>query len=286
MARIRTIKPEFFRSPSVAHTSPWARLLFIAMWCWADDHGRAEWTPRELLGFAFPHDTEAPCNDAEFPRLLTEVACNFSVEFYTVGERRFYAITSWEDHQRNERRAKSRFPSPDDPEVAPDKEIHASSGNAVQLHGSSVQTDGKTSAGTGEHRNIGTGEEDLAQTGVAVLSDRSTPTYPAAFETFWAIYPIKRGKGKALKAWQRAVKRSSPDAINAGAQRYKDDPNRDDGYTKYAEGWLNADGWLDEALPIRGNDKQSRVNSIVASAIERGNRGENIYAGLIEGNNS
>jgi hypothetical protein len=37
--RIRSIKPEFWDSPSTASASVRVRLLFIAMWNWADDHG-------------------------------------------------------------------------------------------------------------------------------------------------------------------------------------------------------------------------------------------------------
>ena len=40
MPRIRTIKPEFWDSPGTASASLRIRLLFIAMWNWADDHGR------------------------------------------------------------------------------------------------------------------------------------------------------------------------------------------------------------------------------------------------------
>ena len=77
----------------------------------------------ELMSFAFPHDSESPTFITEFPRILTEVANTFSVEFYINDERRFYSITRWDEHQRNERRASSRFPAPDDPESAPDKEF-------------------------------------------------------------------------------------------------------------------------------------------------------------------
>lgn len=75
--------------------------------------------------------------------------------------------------------------------------------------------------------------------------------YPDEFLDFWDQYPLKRDKGKALKAWKNAIKRTDNDAIIAGAIRYRDDPNRDDQYTKYAEGWLNGDGWEDEPLPDR-----------------------------------
>jgi len=75
--------------------------------------------------------------------------------------------------------------------------------------------------------------------------------YPAEFLKFWSIYPRKRDKRKALASWRNAIRRSSTDAINAGAIRYRDDPNRLDEFTKYAEGWLNGDGWEDEPLPSR-----------------------------------
>ena len=75
--------------------------------------------------------------------------------------------------------------------------------------------------------------------------------YPGEFLKFWNIYPRKRDKRKALASWRNAIRRSSTDAINAGAIRYRDDPNRLDEFTKYAEGWLNGDGWEDEPLPSR-----------------------------------
>lgn len=158
MARIRTIKPEFWRSPSTASASPWARLLFIAMWNWADDHGRAEWTPRELLGFAFPHDTESPCTDAEFPLLLAEVADAFAVKFYINSGRRFYEIPSWDSHQKSERRTNTRFVTAEDPESFSDQGIYDLIGNTYTSGGNSAPASGETSVGTGEQGNIGTGE--------------------------------------------------------------------------------------------------------------------------------
>lgn len=88
--------------------------------------------------------------------------------------------------------------------------------------------------------------------------------YPEAFETFWNQYPIKRDKGKALKAWEKATERANPDTILNGATRYREDPNRSDQYTKYAEGWLNGDGWEDEPLPTRTGSMtfdQQRINN-------------------------
>ena len=116
MARIRTIKPEFWDSPDTAKAGPWARLLFIALWNWADDYGRGTANMKELEGFAFPNDdqfTDRSGNTVQFRELVAEVSECFGVLFYTVDGRPFYAIPSWEQHQRNERRAKqSKYPSP------------------------------------------------------------------------------------------------------------------------------------------------------------------------------
>jgi len=75
--------------------------------------------------------------------------------------------------------------------------------------------------------------------------------YPPEFLKFWHIYPRHRDKRKALKAWRNAIQRAPQLTINAGALRYRNDPNRIEQFTKYAEGWLNADGWEDEPLPPR-----------------------------------
>ena len=155
MARIRSIKPEFWRSPSTAKASPRARLLYIAMWNWCDDFGVGEWTPRELLGFAFPNDEDV--TSTELQCLCTEVATCFGTQFYLINGRRFYCIPSWDDHQKNERRAQGKYPRPDAPDATVDAEVH---GNA-EKRGSSVQTHGDTGTGTGEQGtgNRGTGEQ-------------------------------------------------------------------------------------------------------------------------------
>lgn len=111
MARIRTIKPKFWDSPDLP-ADPWARLAYIAMWNWADDYGRGSANIRELLGFVFPNDEHI--DSAEFRRILGEVRRAFGVKFYKVGGRPYYAIATWEDHQKIDKRSESRHPRPED----------------------------------------------------------------------------------------------------------------------------------------------------------------------------
>jgi hypothetical protein len=69
MARIRTIKPEFFTSDDICALSPLARLLYIGLWCEADREGRLVWTPRVFKRRYLPDD---PCDAAAVAAELVE----------------------------------------------------------------------------------------------------------------------------------------------------------------------------------------------------------------------
>lgn len=78
------------------------------------------------------------------------------------------------------------------------------------------------------------------------------------FETFWSIYPRKEAKKAARDAFKAALKRAKPEQIVAGAQRYRDDPNRESAYTKHAATWLRSDCWDDDPLPPRPKNGNAR----------------------------
>jgi hypothetical protein len=59
VARIRTIKPEFVESESVGKLSREARLLFILLWTFVDDAGRARASSRLLTSRLYPYDDDA-----------------------------------------------------------------------------------------------------------------------------------------------------------------------------------------------------------------------------------
>lgn len=56
MARNRMIKPEFWEDDKIAECSPIARLLFIALWNFADDEGFVEYRPKWLKTKCLPYD--------------------------------------------------------------------------------------------------------------------------------------------------------------------------------------------------------------------------------------
>ena len=68
-----------------------------------------------------------------------------------------------------------------------------------------------------------------------------TPT----FDDFWRIYPLKKGKEDAKKAWNRLTAAEKRKAI-AAAPLYIDDCRRSDiDRYKYPQGWLNGKRWKD-----------------------------------------
>lgn len=83
--------------------------------------------------------------------------------------------------------------------------------------------------------------------------DRGSPDPAACFDEFWQVFPLRVGKGAARRAWPRALRAAGGDCerLLAGARRYRDDPNREQRYTKHPSSWLNGECWDDEPLPSR-----------------------------------
>lgn len=79
MARIRTIKPEFFTSEDIVSLSPLARLLYIALWCEADREGRMVWKPATFKLRYLPGD------NCDVQALCTEIIDRGLIKLYGDG---------------------------------------------------------------------------------------------------------------------------------------------------------------------------------------------------------
>lgn len=91
------------------------------------------------------------------------------------------------------------------------------------------------------------------------------------FDDFWDAYPLHAGKQAAVKAFAKAREIADVEKIIAGATRYRDDPNRDPGFTKHPATWLNQGCWDDDPLPPRGGTRP--VVKKVRKCIICGNEG-------------
>lgn len=96
MARIRTIKPEFWTSEQVVECSPIARLLFVGLWNFSDDGGRHPASVKRVKMEIFPGDDFTHADIGEW---LAELLHNGLIQAYTVDNQQFWQITGWH-HQR------------------------------------------------------------------------------------------------------------------------------------------------------------------------------------------
>jgi hypothetical protein len=116
VARIRTIKPSFWESQTIAAMSRDARLLALALISMSDDQGRFVATPAKIMGHAYPHDDNV--STAQVKRWLDEVTKRrdpdeppFAV-LYEVDGCRYGWLPKWRNHQRISKPQPSTLPAP------------------------------------------------------------------------------------------------------------------------------------------------------------------------------
>lgn len=107
MARIRTIKPEFVESESIGKLSRDARLLFILLWTFVDDAGRARASSRLLASRLFPYDDDAL---KKIGGWLEELELGGHIRCYEVDGDSYLDIPNWLKHQKIDHASKSRLP--------------------------------------------------------------------------------------------------------------------------------------------------------------------------------
>ena len=105
MARIRTIKPEFFTSSDIVSLSPLARLFYVSMWCEADREGRLSWNTKTFKIRYFPAD------DCDIEAIAHECIEVGLIELYEIDGKKFAEIPSFKTHQViNNRESESVLP--------------------------------------------------------------------------------------------------------------------------------------------------------------------------------
>ena len=99
MARIRTIKPEFWTSEQVMECSTTSRLLFIGLWNFCDDAGNHPAAYRTLKAEVFPADDFTAL---QVEALVSELIAAGLIEEYEADGKKYWHVTGWH-HQRIEK---------------------------------------------------------------------------------------------------------------------------------------------------------------------------------------
>lgn len=113
--RIRSIKPEFWRSPDISCLAIEDRLLFIGMWSYVDDNGVGEDRVSMIAADLFADDLERDPSDTftRVSRGLANLSAAGRIIRYTVDGRDYVEISNWKKHQRIDRPGKERMPKSD-----------------------------------------------------------------------------------------------------------------------------------------------------------------------------
>ena len=110
MARIRTIKPEFWESEKVGSLTVGARLNFVGLISLSDDEGRGRGNLSYLLRRLHPYSTDVNLESMKIA--AEELEKSGLVKFYKSGGSNYYFLPGWRKNQRLEKPNPSEFPAP------------------------------------------------------------------------------------------------------------------------------------------------------------------------------
>lgn len=257
MARIRSVKPEFWADEDLSDLPRDARLLYMGLWNLSDEHCRLRGDARYVKGQLFPYDDDLDATAID--NLLWLLAKAGKVQRYESDGRSYLYLPTLSRHQRLEPdKVPSKLPTP--PEA-----VSESSRSESRPEKSAPRSD--KSAPDTETNVLLYGTGSMGQgAGSRVVARDSVRAPTGDFTRFWSIYPRREGKDAAKRAWDKAIKRADTSEILAGAARYRDDPNRDPQFTKNPATWLNAACWSDDPLPTRGSTGVVDVNGLRLTA--------------------
>lgn len=241
MARIRSIKPQFFRHRRLFVAEQESglplRVAFAGLWTCADREGRFRWEPDELKLDCLPYD------DVDFSRVLHALFTRGFIVRYASSGREYGVIPGFAEHQIvNNREAESTIPIPPDnldELIDKAKEVDASCTREPRV---TIQTQGKGKEGEGKGTDIRTRQ----------------PTRPDPdFENFKKSFPRRKGSNPwkpAFSLYEKALKGGVEAAtINRAAELYRAECQRngiiDTEKVAQALTWLRQERYADYVQP-------------------------------------
>jgi hypothetical protein len=243
--RIRSTKPEFWRSERIASVGWETRLVLKGLESYVDDNGVGKDDLALIVADVFPRDlSRNPTGTLQkVSEAITALRNAGLVWRYEFDGTSLLYVAFWESIQRIEKPTRGRFRRPDGTMNYRESEIGSSfpedSGNVpVALQ-----------PGTGEQGNRGTGNS-------CAPADAGSAT-DAEFDEWYEAYPRKRGRGQALKAYRSARRKVDAETLlKAIRQQARALTAKGADFVPYPATWLNGERWDDQpdstvvALPL------------------------------------
>jgi hypothetical protein len=226
VARIRTIKPDFWTDGNMVKLSPFARLLYIGMWNFTMcDHGHLADDAMKLKLQVLPMD------NVDIEALLDEIMASGRVVRMEADGRSYLLVKRFEDHQKIDPRWKTRCPACAQVDSLIPAETQVSLGELTVTPELSPTL-------------------PLGREGMGRESKKTPSSKPAAstdFDTFWAEYPRKVGKIAGKKAFDKAIKLTTLEQLLQGVELLKrETAGKELEFIPHPASWLTAGRWDDE----------------------------------------
>jgi hypothetical protein len=219
MARIRTIKPEFWIDERVGECSPTTRLLFIATWNFADDNGNLERSAKQLKAQAMPYDS-IDCED-----LILELIRLGLLEEYSANGNNYLHISNFDKHQKIEKKSAARHPLPNSSPTTPQPV-----GIGREGKGREVEEEWEVPADFDKHIL------EIAQAYPRSKYRHEMELPPIVTESIIKAINFEKGQWFKVLEYAKAYADSKPDPMYVIAiERFFSDPN------KYRKEWGNGD---------------------------------------------
>jgi len=220
--RARNIKPDFFTDERLIKLSFAERLFFIGLWCFADRDGFFEIKHHEMKLKLFPEQK------ADISKMLQSLEKEKIIKLH----KQYGYLPNFNKHQK---------PHPNEKKSIVNKEIKDT---IIKLHEQSC--------------NYTTTPADIMND-VTMNDNRGKRKEGSTFEEFWSIYPKKKSKDAAIKAWKKiSFENGMFESIikSLQLQMITEDWKKDGGqFIPYPATWLNGKLWQDEIDIDNGLDK-------------------------------
>jgi hypothetical protein len=236
VARIRSIKPEFWLHELLSETPPEVHMLAAALLNYSDDEGFFNANPGLVKAACCPLRDDS----TSIPRALEILE---SIEYIEVRQgsdgRRFGRVIKFKDHQRVDKPSPSKI-----------KHLFESAESSGTTRGL-FHEHSTTEQGTG-NREQGTGNGEHEFDHVPAKSP-ARPRSAEWFETWWQAYPAHRRKAKKLciEIWKRHnLDKLGSDLVADVERRINHDNDWRRGFIPLPKTYLNQRRWEDVVVPV------------------------------------
>lgn len=156
MARIRTIKPEFFTSLTIGDLSFEQRLTFAGLWTHCDDEGRCVDDARLIKAALWALDDRTAADVEGDLAALTESSL---ITRYVVNGKRYMSVSGWREHQRINRPTPSKIPPPEQANSTPEPPLTSRDDDSANTH-AQLSEDSRPERNREQGKEQGTGNRN------------------------------------------------------------------------------------------------------------------------------